>query len=144
MNTMRSLVVGVCAVAAIAAGCSDDSRDEIEDEIRSVVSDAADVASDAGRNAIEVAARNLASAQAQEEFENAGYQIEGDLRCTANADDGLTAVEISCSGTTVDGAAVEMTGTTDELPGLSVIELDGSFVGTVDGEEVFSTDRLGG
>ena len=37
-----------------------------------------------------------------------------------------------------------MTGTTDELPGASVTELEGAFTGTVDGTEAFSTDTLGG
>ena len=43
-----------------------------------------------------------------------------------------------------DGAVAEMTGTTSELPGASITELDGDFVGTVDGAEVFRTERLGG
>jgi hypothetical protein len=53
-------------------------------------------------------------------------------------------VDIDCTGTTVDGGDASLTGTTAELPGLSFNELDGDFVGVVDGIEVFTTERLGG
>ena len=38
----------------------------------------------------------------------------------------------------------ELTGETAELPGESIVELEGTFTGTVDGGEVFSTEVLGG
>ena len=32
----------------------------------------------------------------------------------------------------------------NEIPGASVVSLEGDFVGTVDGQEVFTTEDLGG
>ncbi len=58
--------------------------------------------------------------------------------------DGVDQIDISCTGTTQDGGAAELTGHTNEIPGASVVTLDGEFTGTVDGEEVFTTQRLGG
>ena len=51
---------------------------------------------------------------------------------------------VNCTGTTKDGKAVKLSGTTSELPGASVTELEGSFTGTVDGQQVFTTQELGG
>ena len=42
------------------------------------------------------------------------------------------------------GGAAVLTGTTNELPGASVVSLNGQFTGTVDGATVFTTQRLGG
>lgn len=143
METKRSLVVVAIAAAALAGACSEESRDALEDDVRSAVSDAVDVASEAGRDAIEAAARNFAAVQGRQAFERAGYELDGELDCTADVTDGFDQVDVSCTGTTTDGTAVEVQGTTNEIPGLSINELDGEFVGTVDGEEVFSTGRLG-
>jgi Tfp pilus assembly protein PilV len=57
---------------------------------------------------------------------------------------GLAKIDISCTGTTKAGGAAALTGTTNELPGASVVSLNGQFAGTVDGSTVFSTQRLGG
>ena len=65
-------------------------------------------------------------------------------RARQRSTDELDAVDVMCTGTTDDGAAAEMTGTSDELPGASVTELEGQFTGTVDGTEAFTTDTLGG
>jgi hypothetical protein len=148
--------IALCAVAATALlACGDDTRQDVEDEVRSVASDVesevrtavsevADLADETARNAAEVAARNVASIQGAEAFETAGYPIDGDLSCTAEVGDGLTEITIDCTGTTEDGGDAELTGSTSELPGASITELDGSFIGTVDGDEVFSTENLGG
>ena len=42
------------------------------------------------------------------------------------------------------GEAAALTGTTAEIPGASVVELEGEFTGTVNGTQVFTTQRLGG
>ena len=55
-----------------------------------------------------------------------------------------TAWPIDCTGTTADGGAAALTGTTTEVPGASVTSLEGDFAGTVDGAEVFTTQTLGG
>jgi hypothetical protein len=148
-------VAAALAVAVPIAGCSDDSRQNVEDNVRSAVSDAeasarsvatdvADFADETARSAVELAARNLASIQGKQQFETAGHPLAGNLTCTAEVQESMTEIDIDCTGTTEDGAAAELTGSTSELPGASVTELKGTFTGTVDGDEVFSTGQLGG
>jgi hypothetical protein len=126
------------------AACSSDSRDELEEDARTAISDASEAIDEAVRDAAEAAARNIATEQGEEQFRNAGHPIEGKLSCEAEADDSVDEIEISCTGTTEAGGDAALTGTTSELPGASVVTLDGEFTGTVDGDEVFSTTRLGG
>jgi hypothetical protein len=146
MRHHRRPLVALTATVALCgtAACSEESRDALEADTRSVATDIAGAADELSEDAIELAARNFASTQARQEFTAAGISLDGDLSCRADAANDLTAVEITCTGTTDDGLPVELTGTTAELPGLSFDELNGDFVGTVDGEEVFTTERLGG
>ena len=58
-------------------------------------------------------------------------------------EDGVDEIDISCTGTTQAGGVAALTGRRRD-PGASVVTLDGDFTGTVDGEEVFTTERLGG
>ena len=95
-------------------------------------------------DAAEVLARNIATQQGEEQFNNAGHELDGPLTCEAAVADGVDEIDISCTGTTQDGGAAELTGHTNEIPGASVVTLDGEFTATVDGEEVFTTQRLGG
>lgn len=141
-TTALTLTLAVVLVGATA--CDDDTQDSIEDDVETAITEVVDVLDEASEDAVELAARNFAAVQGGQEFEAAGHVIDGDLTCEADATDDLTAVEISCTGTTVDGGEASMSGTTSELPGVSFDELDGDFVGTVDGTEVFSTERLGG
>ncbi len=154
LKLTRVLLVAPLAVAAFAS-CSDEDResiltqvddaaDEVEDAGRSAVTEVGEAADDVGRNAAELAARNLAARQGKEEFANADRPLDGRLRCEATASDELDAVEISCTGTTEDGEDATMEGTTSELPGASVTELEGTFTGTVAGEQVFEVETLGG
>ena len=130
----RRVLALLIAAGLLAAGCSDDSRTALREDAEEALDDAT-----------ETAVRVFASAQAKEQFNNAGHEIDGDLDCTAEVGDGgLDSVTIECTGTTVDGGDAALTGTTSELPGASITELKGSFTGTVDGEEVFETDQLGG
>lgn len=121
----------------------DDAIDDVEAAVEDATGAVADAIEELGEDTVELAARNLASTNAEEEFSDAGYPIDGGLTCTADATDDLTAVELDCTGTTADGAAASMIGTTTELPGGSVTELEGEFVGFVDDAEVFRTDALG-
>jgi hypothetical protein len=136
--------IGLAVLVVGTAACSDDTTESVEDDVRSAITDAVGVVDDASENAVELAARLFASEQASQEFAAVGQPIDGDLTCVADATSDLTSVDISCSGTTAEGAQAEMTGTTSEFPGASFNELDGDFVGTVDGTEVFRTERLGG
>jgi len=136
--------IGLAILVFGAAACSDDTTESVEDDVRSAITNAVGVVDDASENAVELAARLFAGEQASQEFAAVGHPIDGDLTCVADATSDLTAVDISCSGTTAEGAQADMTGTTSEFPGASFNELDGDFVGTVDGTEVFRTERLGG
>jgi hypothetical protein len=141
----RRLALGAAAISLFVAACEDDddTTQRIEDEIDEINGAVADAIDEFGQDSVELVARNLASRQGAEEFSDAGHPIDGDLQCTAVATDDLTAVEIECGGATEDGSVAALTGTTTELPGASVTELEGTFVGLVDSAEVFSTEDLG-
>ena len=140
MRSFRAqLLVAPALALALLGACSDD-----DDSVDDAVEDVGDAADEASNDAVEAAARNIASAQGEDEFSAADIDIEGDLSCEADADDAADAVNISCTGTSTDGQDLTLEGTTDEIPGASVTELEGTFVGTADGEEVFSVDTLGG
>jgi hypothetical protein len=136
MRSIRAqLLLAPALSLALLGACGDDADDTLDD-----VGAAADEASN---DAVETAARNIAAAQGKDEFSDAGEEVDGDLTCEAAADDEKDAVDVSCTGTSTDGKALELTGTTDEIPGASVTELEGEFVGTADDEEVFSVTTLG-
>ena len=143
----RLLVAPALSFVLLAAACSDDD-DTSADDVAEDASDAADDASDAveegADDAAETAVRNLASSQGEDEFSANGVDVEGDLTCEAATSDDASNMEVTCTGTGTDGQDLSLEGTTDELPGASVTELEGTFVGTADGEEVFNVDTLGG
>jgi hypothetical protein len=151
----RKIIVVALLSIGIAA-CSDDDTDDLgetaesalenlEESARSAASEVEEAVDEAATDAAELVVRNLAAEQGEQQFEDAGFPLDDQgLACEATVADGLDAVEVSCTGTTQDGGSAEMTGSTDELPGASVTELEGSFTGTVDGTEAFSTDTLGG
>jgi len=134
----------LATVLLAGAGCSSDTRNSIKTDVQSAASDVQNAADDALNNAAEVVVRNLATQQGEEQFQNAGHTLQGPLTCEANVEDGVEKVDVSCTGTTKDGQAAALTGTTDELPGASVVSIKGQFVGTVAGTQVFSVDHLGG
>lgn len=148
--------VGALALVATLAACDgdDDVTDDVDDAIDDAVTDieegvddvsgaVGDAIDEVGEDTVELAARNLASTHGADEFADAGHPIDGGLTCEADATDDLTAVELECAGVTEDGGVASMTGTTTELPGESITELEGDFVGFVDTEEIFRTDALG-
>lgn len=126
---LRSLIaVPVVALSLVAvSACSEDEREQLLDD------------------GVELAVRNFAAVQGAEHLSANGVDLDGRLRCTATVSkEGRSAVDVSCTGATVDGGAVELTGRTAELPGASITELKGEFTATVDGETVFTTGELGG
>ena len=141
MRSFRAqlLFAPVLALALLGA-CSDDDGDDAEE----AAEDVGEAVDEASTDAVETAARNIASAQGEDEFSAADIDIDGDLTCEATADEDADAVNISCTGTSTDGQDLALEGTTDEIPGASVTELEGTFTGTADGDEVFSVDTLGG
>ena len=152
MEHRRKLLAGVIAVAAlglVACGNDDDETadsiiEDVESAARTAVSEVGQAADEAGADAAEAVVRNLAAQQGAQEFADAGSPLDDNgLTCEATASDGLDAVDVNCTGTTEDGKEAALTGTTDELPGESITEVEGTFTGTVDGSEVFTTDTLG-
>ena len=140
----RFAVSTVLLLMATSLGaCSKDSRDALTSDARNLGTQVAQKAGNAAGNVAEVAARNVATSQGGEEFRKAGHPLKGALACTAKVSDGVVAVAISCSGTTQAGEKADLTGTTDELPGVSVVSLHGDFTGTVNGQQVFKTPKLG-
>jgi hypothetical protein len=152
----KRLTTGILITAALAAaGCSSDSRASIKTDVQSAVTnvstavssagtDLSTAASGAANNAVEALARNIATQQGEEQFKNAGQELDGALTCEATVQDGVEKVDIDCTGTTKTGGKAELKGTTSEMPGVSVTSLKGDFTGTVDGAKVFSTQSLGG
>jgi hypothetical protein len=140
--TKIRLAQGAALLAVLTfSGCSDD---DVESDVESAATEVGDAVGEAAEDAGEVLARNIATQQGEEQFNDAGHELDGPLTCEATVADGVDEIEISCTGTTQAGGAAELTGTTSEIPGASVVTLDGEFTGTVDGEEVFTTERLGG
>ncbi|MFZ0323955.1 MAG: hypothetical protein WAN48_07470 [Actinomycetes bacterium] len=87
----------------------------------------------------EVLARTIASVQGQAALAKVGVEVSGPLSCTsAQADAGVT---ISCTGTSLNGQAVALTGTATTIPGGNTAK--GSFTATVDGQQVLTTECLG-
>jgi hypothetical protein len=153
MDHRRNLLVAVAAVGAlslVACGNDDDSTadsiiDNAEGAVRTAVSEAGQAVDEASADAAELAVRNLAAEQGEEQFADSGHPLDDQgLTCEATASDGVDSVDVNCTGTTEDGKEAKLTGKTDELPGESMTEVAGTFTGTVGGSEVFSTDKLGG
>ncbi len=141
---IRLIHVAAVAAALAVAGCSSDDRASITTDLQTAASDVANAAGDVADNAAEALARNIATQQGEEQFKNAGQELDGPLVCTATVQDGVDKIDISCSGATKAGGEAALTGTTNEIPGASVVALDGQFTGTVDGASVFTTEHLGG
>lgn len=131
------------AVVAIG-GCSSEDRASIATDLQSVATDIGNAADEATDDVAEALARTIATQQGEEQFTNAGHQLDGPLTCEAAVQDDAANIKIDCTGTTQDGGAAVLTGSTNEIPGASVVSLDGDFTATVDGVEVFTTQRLGG
>jgi hypothetical protein len=155
-STRHLLLASVAVLALGATSCSDDTQDAVTSDVASAVTDVQDAAAsaitevgDAAGEALddttETAIRNIATQQGEEQFNNSGHPLDDDgLTCEATVADDASSVDVSCTGTTADGDEALLTGNTDELPGASVVELEGTFTGTVGGDEVFTTDTLGG
>lgn len=91
----------------------------------------------------EAVVRNVAAAAAAGAFEREGVEVEGTLDCTASSTGGAERIQVRCTGSSTDGEELVLDGeatTGDAEPGNL---LRGSFVGTVDGEQVFEQDCLG-
>ena len=144
MTKIRLAHGAVIAAALAFTACSSDSRSSIETDLRTAATDVGNAAGEAADDTAELLARNIATQQGEEQFKNAGQELDGPLTCDAKVNDGVSKIDINCTGTTKNGGAAALTGTTNEIPGASVVALDGKFTGTVDGTSVFTTQHLGG
>lgn len=145
MRHQRRISTLLFAAAAFAVvGCSEDTQDSIGTDVQNVATDVGEAVDEATNDAAEALARNIATQQGEEQFTDAGHPLDGPLECTATVADGVAQIDIACTGVTQDGGDAMLTGMTSEIPGASVVSLEGEFVGTVDGAEVFATDQLGG
>jgi predicted small secreted protein len=143
MNMRRMTTLAVAAAFAVA-GCSSETRDSIGDDVESAATDLDEALDESGEDATESAARNLAAESGEEQFADAGHEIDGELTCEATVvEEELSKVEINCTGVTTSGGDAVLTGATNEMPGDDFDSLEGLFKATVDGAEVFATDRLG-
>ena len=143
----RTFVFGLLLGAAalwLATACSDDSTSHAKETASSVATSVKGAVDDATKGAAETVARTIAAKQGAEAFKKAGHELNGSLTCESSAEDSATEVAINCTGMTKDGKVVKLSGTTSELPGASVSALEGSFTGTVDGQQAFTTQKLGG
>ncbi|HQV57612.1 MAG TPA: hypothetical protein PKV27_06350 [Ilumatobacteraceae bacterium] len=142
---LRRLAIGALALSSLTlAACSDDTKNDAKSAVSNAVEDVKEAGSDAINSAAEAAVRNIATQQGEEQFKNSGNELDGPLTCTAKVDANAKNVAVDCTGKTKDGKAAALKGTTSELPGASITELEGDFKGTVDGTEVFATKALGG
>ena len=83
--------------------------------------------------------KTASSTRGQAALAQAGVEVSGPLSCTTQpSGEDFT---VSCSGTSIDGRPVTVTGTATSVPGGSSVA--GNFVGTAGGQQVFSTDCLG-
>jgi hypothetical protein len=141
---LRIAHAAMVAAALTIVGCSSEDRSSIATDLQTAASDIANAAGEATDDVAEALARTIATQQGEEQFKNAGEELDGPLTCEATVHEDASNIAISCTGTTKSGGAATLTGATNEIPGASVVSLDGDFTGTVDGTEVFSTQRLGG
>jgi hypothetical protein len=94
---------------------------------------------DQAQDVTELLARTAASTQGQAALNQAGVQVSGPLSCDSRQNG--ASVDVSCTGTSLDGKPVVLTGTVDSAPGGTAIR--GAFTATAGGVEVLNTDCLG-
>ena len=119
-------VIATMLAAGTLVACTEEQQQEIVDDTA------------------EIAARNAASAAGTAAFEQQGLEVSDVLECTANSTGGAKELIVSCTGASDDGKELALEGTVSaDEQDISVDAIRGSFVGTVDGEEVFAEDCLG-
>jgi len=124
-SILRTSFSAVLVVGTLAA-CTEAQQEEIVDDTA------------------EIAARNAASAAGTAAFEQQGLEVSDVLECTANSTGGAKELSVTCTGASDDGKELALEGTVSaDEQDINVDAIRGSFVGTVDGEEVFSEDCLG-
>lgn len=103
----------------------------------------ADQASDLVDQGTEAIVRNAVAEAGEAAFQREGIEVDGNLDCEASSSGGAERIEVTCTGTAVDGAELALEGEATTGASEGDDEVSGSFVGTADGEEVFQQDCLG-
>src|SRR3954447_12995733 len=134
----------VLATAVLGTGCSSKTRESIATDLQTAATNLSNGAENVTNDVAEALGRNIATQQGEEQFKNSGHELDGPLTCQATVKTDASNMDINCTGTTKSGEAAVLSGTTDELPGASVVSLSGNFTGTVAGAQVFTTQQLGG
>ena len=118
--TRIRLVVALSSVVLVVAGCGSSGEQQVEQMTETLVNTAA-------------------STRGQAELADVGVEVSGPLSCqtTPQGDE----IEVSCTGTALDGRPVTVDGTATSLSGGTSVA--GAFVGTAGGTQVFSLDCLG-
>lgn len=120
---MRSVVLTAAVATALlmVSGCGDNGAEQKVQEFTGLI--------------VQTAAANRAPAA----FGTVGVEVSGPLSCSATpSGDQFT---LNCTGTSLDGRAVTLTGTATSAPGGSSVA--GNFVGTANGSQVLTTSCLG-
>lgn len=126
MTTSRPwmLTFAIACVAAISVGCSEKQARDVVDDVTAL------------------AARNTAASAGEALFQREGFELDGDLRCESASSGGAENVSIECTGTTTSGEAALLNGDITRT-GEHGAKVQGRFVGSVGGREVFSAECLG-
>jgi hypothetical protein len=114
------------AIVALGLGLGLTGCDDVEKQVDK-----------AKKSAGEFAIRNAAAIAGTETFKEKGHELKERLDCKATVDPSDNTAAVSCTGTTLDGKPVTLDGTADDDTAEK-----GSFVGKVDGTELFSQDCL--
>jgi hypothetical protein len=120
-----AMCLSVLIVAVTALACTEEQRGDLVDQ------------------GTEAVVRNVVAAAGAGAFEREGVEVEGPLDCSASSTGGAERLQVRCTGSSKDGEELVLEGevtTGDAEPGNLV---RGSFVGTVDGEQVFEQECLG-
>ncbi len=121
----RTLMMSLAAVCALGLSLGLTGCNDAEKQLDKVK-----------QSAGEFAIRNAAAIAGTETFKQNGAELKERLACTAKVTTDNKAT-VSCTGTTLDGKAATLDGTAD-----GDAAEKGSFVGKVDGKELFSQDCL--
>jgi hypothetical protein len=122
----RTLTMSLAAVVAAGLGLGLTGCDDVEKQVDKAKKDVG-----------EFAIRNAAAIAGTETFKEKGHELKERLDCKATVTPSDNKATLSCTGTTLDGKPVTLDGTADDDTAKK-----GSFVGKVDGVELFSKDCL--
>lgn len=110
--------------------------DSMGEDARQRAQQLGDQLRDTSKDAREAAARNAVSSVLSGEFKRHGVDLDGTPTCAATSDR-IGQYHVECTGPTTDGRTATLVG--DEPGG----EAPGTFVGAVNGDEIFRQECVG-